>query len=305
MGEIDWIAVEWSLSHLRLWAMDAAGGVQLQRQSDDGAEGLDPDQFEPALTALLPEVPDGARVPVVCCGAVGGRRGWAEAPCLAVPCSPPAIDSARSFQLGAFDIHILPGIKQSSPPDMIRGDETRVAGFLDTEPKFDGVLCLTGPQSRWVHVSAGEIVSFRSFMTGEMFDLLRLQSSLRNVVAAGGWDQPAFDAAVDDCLSRPAELAARLASLGAAVETEGLSPSAARARLSGLLIGAELSAARPYWLGQQVVVLGDDEAARGYEAALTAQGCFVRRSDGQDATLAGLRVAYRQLTGQGAQPLDG
>jgi 2-dehydro-3-deoxygalactonokinase len=67
-----------------------------------------------------------------------------------------------------------------------------------------------------------------------------------------GWDEAAFDTAGDDALSQPERPGARLFSLRAEGLIAGLTPDAARARLSGLLIGMELAAARPYWLGQPV-----------------------------------------------------
>ena len=55
----------------------------------------------------------------------------------------------------------------------MRGEETQIAGFLSEFPGFDGVVCLPGTHTKWVHLSAGEIVSFRTFMTGELFGLLQ------------------------------------------------------------------------------------------------------------------------------------
>ena len=62
----------------------------------------------------------------------------------------------------------------------------------------------------------------------------------------------------------------------------------ARARLSGLLIGAELSAARPYWLGNRVMVVGDGPLGALYGRALAAQGLSAERRGGDDCRLAGL-----------------
>ena len=48
MKELDWIAVDWGTSHLRLWGM--SGDQPLwQAQSADGMGGLDRAGFEPAL----------------------------------------------------------------------------------------------------------------------------------------------------------------------------------------------------------------------------------------------------------------
>ena len=51
----------------------------------------------------------------------------------------------------------------------MRGEETQIAGFLALNPGWDGVICLPGTHSKWAHVSAGEVVSFQTFLTGESF----------------------------------------------------------------------------------------------------------------------------------------
>ncbi len=292
---VDWVAVDWGTSHLRVWLCDAAGAVLDRRDSDQGMGRLSRDGFEPALRTLLPE--RSAPLPVIVCGMAGSRQGWAEAPYAAAPCTPPGIDRAVAVptQDKALQVRILPGVKQDSPADVMRGEETQVAGFLAQSPQFDGVICLPGTHTKWVHVSAGEIVSFRTFLTGEMFALLAGQSVLRHSVAEEGWDDPAFAEAMAHVLSRPAALAADLFSLRAEALLHGLDPVTARARLSGLLIGAELAAARPYWLGPQVAVIGAAGMAGAYTTALEAQGVPVVQADVQEMTLAGLRAAWAGL----------
>lgn len=291
----DWIAVDWGTTHLRVWLMSAAGKVLERRDSDKGMSGLARDAFEPTLHALLQDKLADTPLPVLVCGMAGSRQGWAEAPYVAVPCAPPGVADATHLSVPAMEVFILPGVKQASPADVMRGEETQIAGFLSGEPDYDGVLCLPGTHNKWVHISAGEIVSFRTFMTGELFDLVSTRSVLRHSVNTDGWDQSAFDAALADTMSRPADLAAKLFSLRAEGLLENLSAEAARARLSALLIGAELAAAKPYWLGQQVVILGEDTVARAYETALAAQGAAVRVVEAENATLAGLISAYNSL----------
>ncbi len=288
-----WIAVDWGTSNLRLWAMDDARVLDAAA-SDQGMGGLARDGFEPALLALAdPWLPAGVQTPVVVCGMAGSRQGWHEAPYRAVPCAPvlaaslvpvPTVDPRLS-------VRIVPGLKQSPPADVMRGEETQIAGALAMDPGFDGVLCLPGTHSKWVHVSAGEVVSFQTFMTGEVFALLAGQSVLRHSVSGDGWDDAAFAEAVSDALSRPERLAARLFSLRAESLIAGLAPPQARARLSGLLIGAELAAARPYWLGQPVALIGSDRLARTYAAALALQGVTARLIPATEATLKGLAAA--------------
>ena len=284
-----WIAVDWGTSNLRAWAMGADGRVLAEASSDDGMGKLSREGFEPALLRLIGPWLDG-RPPVVACGMVGSRQGWCEAPYRTVPCTP--LDRAAQVLAPVTDprltVSIAPGLKQVAPADVMRGEETQIAGALRLMPGYDGVLCLPGTHSKWVHISAGEVVSFQTYMTGEMFALLSEASVLRHGMKGDGWDSAAFDAGVSDALARPEKLGARLFSLRAEGLVAGLTPQAARARLSGLLIGTELAAAKPYWLGQRVTLIGAETLSAAYARALAAQGVEAARMNATDCTLAGL-----------------
>ncbi len=95
--------------------------------------------------------------------------------------------------------------------------------------------------------------------------------------------------------SRPERIAARLFALRAEGLISGLTPAAARARLSGLLIGTELAGAKPYWLGQRVTLIGADKLSAAYASALAAQGVTAERLPATDCTLAGLATALGVL----------
>ncbi|MGL4322192.1 MAG: 2-dehydro-3-deoxygalactonokinase [Paracoccaceae bacterium] len=290
----DWIAVDWGTSNLRVWAMDA-GGILAEAQSDDGMGKLARDGFEPALLRLIAPWLGAGVTPVVACGMVGSRQGWHEAPYRAVPCAP--LDRAALVVVPTTDARIrvmlAPGLKQATPADVMRGEETQIAGALALHPAFDGVLCLPGTHAKWAQISAGEVVSFQTFMTGELYALLSTQSVLRHGMAGEGWDDAAFDAALSDALSRPEKIAARLFGLRAEGLIGGLSPQAAKSRLSGLLIGIELAAARPYWLGQAVSIIGAEGLAKSYARALAAQGITARLLPATACTLAGLATLYQ------------
>ena len=292
----NWIAVDWGTSNLRCWAMGPEG-ILAEASSADGMGGLSRDQFEPALLRLIGPWLGAGQTPVMACGMVGSRQGWFEAPYRSVPCAP--VDREALVRVPLQDprlaVFIAPGLKQTQPADVMRGEETQIAGALALFPGFDGVLCLPGTHSKWVHVSAGEVVSFQTFMTGEMFALLSGQSVLRHGMAGTGWDDAAFDAALSDALSRPERIGAKLFSLRAEGLIAALSADAARARLSGLLIGIELAAAKPYWLGQPVALIGAKSLSQHYARALKSQGVEARVLPGPECTLAGLGTLALQL----------
>jgi 2-dehydro-3-deoxygalactonokinase len=293
-----WVAVDWGTTHLRAWIMGPEDVQIAHLESTDGMGKLAPDQFEMALLSLIgPYLGAGRTVPVICCGMAGARQGWVEARYCTAPCRPPGAEQAVAVPArdGRITARILPGVSQSEPADVMRGEETQIAGYLAQNPDFDGVVCLPGTHTKWVHISAGEIVSFKTFMTGELFALLSEASVLRHSVATTGWDDDAFALAVADAMSRPQSAAAALFALRAGTLLHDTPPETSRARLSGLLIGLELAGARPYWLGQRITLIGSKGLSRSYRAALSAQGAPTEQADAGAMTLAGLKAAYDQL----------
>lgn len=259
--------------------------------SDKGMGSLEKSEFESALITLIDPWLGTARTPVLACGMVGARQGWIEAPYAAVPSKPLANRFARPETTDSrIDVHVIPGLKQLENPDVMRGEETQIAGFLTINPNFDGVLCLPGTHTKWAHISAGEVISFRTFMTGELFGLIAKKSVLRHSVG-NGWNDAAFKTAVTDTLSRPEAMAANLFAIRADQLLNATDVGAAKARLSGLLIGAELAGARPYWLGQNIVVIGDATLSTLYATALETQAALSRIADATQSTLAGLNAA--------------
>lgn len=288
-----WIAVDWGTSNLRIWAM-AGSEVLVRAQSPHGMGTLTRDQFGPTLEALIADWPITPDTPVIACGMVGARQGWAEAPYRTLPCTPHDSVLIR-VENNSRPVHIIPGLKQPVPADVMRGEETQIAGFLALNPGWDGVICLPGTHSKWVHISAGEVISFQTFMTGEMFALLQDHSVLRHSLHGDGIDDAAFDAALDETLSRPEKLAAKLFAIRAGDLLDGTSGAINRARLSGALIGAELAAAKSYWLGQQIALIGAAAQSNLYARALQTQGAPATVADAERMTLAGLTAAFRAV----------
>ncbi len=297
-----WIAVDWGTTHLRAWVLDPARAEPAALSSADGMGRLAPDEFEHALLRLLdPHLPAGQVVPIVACGMVGARQGWFEAPYASVPCPPPGIRDAvlapaRDPRLA---VRILPGICQSDPPDVMRGEETQIAGLLADTPGFDGVICLPGTHTKWVHLRNGAIDRFRTFMTGEIYDLLSRHSVLRHGMSQDAWDRDAYLEAIDDAMQRPRLVSAELFSLRAATLLHDMPPAVFRARLSGLLVGLELAGVLASEAIDQVTLIGSEALSGPYAEALRSRGIRAERMSGDAMTLAGLKAAWSGMSEKG------
>jgi 2-dehydro-3-deoxygalactonokinase len=294
-----WIAVDWGTSNLRAWGIGADGEVTAEASSDKGMGKLDRSGFEPALLELVGGwLPPERQTLVIACGMVGARQGWVEVPYREAPCRPVFSDVVGTPQTRdpRLKVKVLAGIKQTKPdPDVMRGEETQIAGFLAENPQFEGTLCLPGTHTKWVRISAGEIVHFKTFMTGELFNLLATQSVLRHSFGGAGWDKAEFTRSVASMAGEANGFAARLFSIRAETLVVGLEPATAIARLSGMLIGSELASARDYRLGQNLVIVGNGPQSETYAEALMVLGQSPRMTDASHVTLAGLKSAYAHI----------
>jgi 2-dehydro-3-deoxygalactonokinase len=299
LGALDFVAVDWGTSRLRAWAMGENGSVLAHAASDEGMAVLERDSYEPVLLRLIGSwLPLGPVTPVIACGMVGARQGWIEAPYIEIPSA--AIVSRRMAVAPTRDpriaVHVIPGLCQRSPADVMRGEETQIAGFLEGHPDFAGVICMPGTHSKWVRIRDGVVTGFRTLMTGELFGLLAEHSILRHGIGPG-WNSDEFTAALTSACAEPANLVGQLFSIRAEGLLADLDPGAARARLSGLLIGSELAAARAFLEVGDVAVIGASELADLYVSALAAGGHAARAVDVGASTRAGLAAARLNIRG--------
>lgn len=292
-------AVDWGTSRFRLWALSEAGAVLGERQSEQGMTVLRPDEFEDVLEAHLRTLGLADDLPVVICGMAGAAQGWKEAPYLDLPARLAEVPRAAvSVPSAGRDVRILPGLAQRDParPDVIRGEETLLLGVLELGA-VEGTVCLPGTHSKWVEVSAGVVLGFRTAMTGELFALLAQQSTLSHAVAGAASveaDHPAFSAAVGEALDRPESVSGALFSVRANALLRPASPDDAAARLSGLLIGLEVAGARSR-IDHEVTLASSGQLARLYACALTIAGLPYRLREADELVRAGLLAAARTL----------
>ena len=301
LKDLCWIAVDWGSSNLRVWALGKKNEILDSFSSNDGMLGLENGDFEPKLSEKISNwVAGDVNIPILCCGMVGAKQGWMEAPYATVPYS--LMQETDSVKVicndKRLDVRILGGLKQNNPADVMRGEETQIRGFLSIFSNFDGIICLPGTHTKWVHVSAGEVISFRTFMSGELFALMSKYSVLKHSVNSNGWNDQEFKSAVSESISKPQKIFSDFFKLRADDLLNKVEKSVLRSKLSGYIIGAELAGAKPYWLGQNIVILAKDDLSKMYKAALEGQGVFAQEMDATKCTLDGLAQAFSLICGR-------
>jgi 2-dehydro-3-deoxygalactonokinase len=292
------IGIDWGTSSLRGTLLAADGTVLARHAAPRGLLSVPaggwPAVFEAEFGAWRSAHPT---MPVLLCGMVGSRQGWAEAPYC--PCPAGAADLAAALHwLQPGRIAIVPGVCSDAPgqaPDVMRGEETQVIGALALQRRRDATLLLPGTHSKWVTAQDGRITALTTHLTGECFALLRQHSVLARTLAAEAdvaFVPEAFDAGVAQA-RQPGGLLHHLFSVRSLALFDRLDPQAGVSRLSGLLIGEELRAQSNTATGlprpgqPPLLLVGEPGLAMRYQRALGHWDVPVA-SGGDDATWHGL-----------------
>ena len=286
------IVVDWGTSNFRAYRFGTDGAVAGTRQAAAGILTVADQAFEPVLRReigdwMTPETE------IFLSGMITSRNGWVETPYVETPATLRALaDGAVEKRLeDGVRLRFLPGVCQRAPtPDVMRGEEIQVVGAI--EPGATGTLVHPGTHGKWVRVEQGALIGFRSFMTGEVFAVLRAHSILGRLIPEGSrpFDERAFEAGVRHAAS--ADSAGFLndvfttrsgALLGA------FPPEEIEDRLSGLIIGREvMSGLALGWTDEQPLLFGAEALCTRYARAFAILGRPVRRG-GEDATVEGFR----------------
>jgi 2-dehydro-3-deoxygalactonokinase len=198
--------------------------------------------------------------------------GWAEVPYLAAPVALGQL--ARHLHPVPFSgnarIAIVPGVscEEEGVPDVMRGEECQVLAILAERRLSEACLVLPGTHSKWVKVREGQLSSFRTYMTGELYNALSSAGTLAQLMEKGDADQEAFRKG----LKRSTEEGqGALTHLLFGVRSLGLFDALARSSLSsylsGLLIGTEMSDAMAWSGTKSVIAIGSPKLLENYRIA--------------------------------------
>jgi 2-dehydro-3-deoxygalactonokinase len=175
----------------------------------------------------------------------------------------------------------------------MRGEEVQLVGAIaaGTIPA-DCTVCHPGTHNKWVQVAGARIASFRTVMTGELFNLLREHSILADLLGPDAEPGEPFSAGVRRGLESDA-IQAELFSVRARVLLGKAKRQDAAAFTSGLLIGSDVRIGLSGSSGT-IIVMGRPELTELYAAAIAIAGREAVELDGEQCFLAGAtKIAER------------
>ena len=293
------LAVDWGTTNVRAWVVGPDGSVFKHQNFAVGIGGLAPGEAEQRFRHDIVPAMAAQTLPALLCGMIGSNLGWTAVRYLDCPVGLAALGAA--LHPVGDQTWIVPGLRAVRPdggPDVMRGEETQVFGWLTAAAERsigEHLLCLPGTHTKWARISNGRIETFVTAMSGELFALLRQHSSLR--VADAVDDDTAFA----DGLTAAGDgnaLASLLFTARSRLVGGDLPAVSVQSYLSGVLIGAEV-ASTPALLnispGAQIEVIGDVQLGRRYGLALERLGYRPAFTSGETAAKVGLLALHRMV----------
>jgi len=283
------LSCDWGTTHFRLRVVDAdTGDIVTEVKTTDGVAAV-ARAGEPgteAFSRILAEHADrllakSGRIATHCIvsGMASSRLGWFELPYAEVPA--PLSGSGlihRSVRLPlksgvSIEVILVSGLKTET--DVMRGEETEAVGLASLHSEWfndrDILLILPGTHSKHLTISGNNIVSFRTFMTGELFAHLAQMPTLKPCIDSAriAPSSPHFRRGVRQALNE--ELLPSLFKVRALNLLGHADRQQSHAYLSGLLIGSELRSAMAERAPEFVIAATGDLAGL-YQAAIDEIG---------------------------------
>ena len=285
-----WIAVDWGTSTFRAYLVQN-NEVSDTIETKDGMKFVKSHLFEQTLLTLIDRWLDNDKITeILASGMVGSKQGWEEAPYQKTPCNLKSLNYITpSLKDKRISLKIFSGVCQINQPDVMRGEETQIAGFLNENPNFNGSICLPGTHSKWVEIKNNNIVKFKTFMTGELFEIISKNSVLIHSVKAEKIDKMELLKSVDEILQKPELFSNALFQLRADDLINSKDHTIYKSRLSGYLLAIELLGSMEFWKNNDIILIGNQDLIEMYQFILNKKVKSIKTFLSSDMVLKGLK----------------
>ena len=199
-------------------------------------------------------------------GMASSSIGMKEVPYMKFPFHLRA-DELNIFKIDSDDTFVHPIFLISggrTDHDIMRGEETILLG-CEVKDNEDSIYILPGTHSKHIRIQKGVALDFKTYVTGEMFDLLVQRSVLSNSVSKGK-DEKSFMKGLADAQTN--NILNSIFSIRVKHVLQQNLPVQNYEYLSGLIIGTELNQLRNS--SSTIYIVSEDPLMQRYELGLQA-----------------------------------
>lgn len=287
------ISCDWGTSNLRLRLIDTKtmtvlkevksndGIKKIFNQYKQGSELSQYDYFKSFLQNTLTSNGFNREITeyIVASGMVTSSIGMMELPHAEMPIklNSPTVLTQNIELTNGMKLILISGAR--STDSIMRGEEVQALGlsqYMTSEQK-NGVLILPGTHSKHLFSSENQFKSFKSYMTGELFDLLANQSILSNNIEYTIWSEKYKNSFLKGvAMGIEGGLSPNIFSIRVQEILGNIDKKANFHQLSGLLIGDELSYLSEY--PSNINIAADDPLLTMYKNAITYMNLIPKTS---------------------------
>ena len=290
-----WVALDWGTSNFRAYLMENNNVID-QVSTQEGMKFVDQKEFENTLVKNITPWKKKFDINIVIAsGMVGAKQGWIEVPYIKSPCNIRNLNFKTLNILDDINVHILSGVSQSNPSDVMRGEETQIAGFLLNNIDFNGSICLPGTHSKWVNLNSYDIKKFNSFLTGELYEIVKKYSILKHSLNTTRLEDEIVKSAANLIIENPSFISNKLFEIRAENLLKNSNQTSNNSKLVGYLLGIELSGSKTYWEDKDLVIIGSSNLNKYYELILNGRSKSIQLFNSNDMVLNGLSFFKKSL----------
>lgn len=274
------IAIDWGTTSFRAYHVAQSGVVINEVSAPEGILSVVDNKFDDALESHIGTWDK--NLPILASGMITSRQGWIERPYLDCPAG--AGDLAQALHIHKTNqgriIHFATGLHYTSlttPHDVMRSEETQVFGSLASGASH---FVTPGTHSKWIDVVDNRITKFATYMTGEVYSVLRNHTILARLITSDDDDAPSFLRGAEAAFADPSGFLHNIFATRALGLFNDLSGDELASYLSGVVIGTEVAhAIKHHSKNVKYVVLASPKIGLRYVRAMEASGLNVSYGD--------------------------
>lgn len=293
-NKIDWIAIDWGTTNFRAWFIKN-DKVLKEINKPHGIKNIPNKNFEDILIKNI-KIPkkNNRKIKIISCGMIGSKQGWLNTGYKKnLNLTKNNLVKVKTKNKN-IDFYIVKGLSQKQPYDVIRGEETQILGYLESDKKFSGFICLPGTHSKWIKITAGKLTNFKTYMTGELFEIISRNSILKHSITEKNINTSIFKKSVIISQKKnfnPFHFLFEFRSRTLLTKKKYYPKS----ELLGFLIGNEIKSNIDNIKNSRVIIIGSSYNSKLYSKALQILKINNTIVDSKKITIAGLKILFNKF----------
>ena len=294
LGKPDWIAIDWGTTNFRAWLIKDDKIVK-EINKPHGIRNIPNQNFENILIKNIKlQKNNKKKIKIISCGMIGSKQGWHDTGYeKKINLKKNNLVKIKTKNKN-IDFYIVKGLSQNNPYDVMRGEETQILGFLKNNKFFSGFICLPGTHSKWIKIIRGKLINFKTYMTGELFEIITTNSILKHSIEEKKINSKIFRNSIIKSQKNNFNFFDHLFEFRSRklLSKNKFYP---RSELIAYLIGNEIKSNIKNIKNSKVIIIGSNYNSKLYSRAMKSLKIKNTIIDSKNITITGLKILFKKF----------